>query len=86
MLDPENNQVSITLLLYSFINQITPPNNSYLSIQGTKFTVKATITGFTTDQEWYYNSCPRCYRQLKQTNHGWWCDSHGHLKTTPSPW
>jgi len=52
MLDPENNQVSITLLLYSFINQITPPNNSYLSIQGTKFTVKATITGFTTDQEW----------------------------------
>ncbi|GMN48561.1 hypothetical protein TIFTF001_017721 [Ficus carica] len=54
--------------------------------QETKFTVKATITKLDIQQGWFYNACPRCYRQLKQSGTSWWCDSHGHLTTMPISW
>ncbi|GMN31389.1 hypothetical protein TIFTF001_049679 [Ficus carica] len=54
--------------------------------QETKFTVKATITELHIRQGWFYNACPRCYRQIKQSGTSWWCDNHGHLTTMPISW
>ncbi|GMN27604.1 hypothetical protein TIFTF001_041055 [Ficus carica] len=54
--------------------------------QETKFTVKAIITELHIHQGWFYNACPRCYRQIKQSGTSWWCDNHGHLTTMPISW